>query len=185
MTNVTNIHPRAHIPTNQHTHIPYLNGKFTCRTIKNASSTEVPCGNTGRKKVPKSLWSENENGYGSTNYSAWVCNGNNIQGNMWGNGIPLPNQTHQQRNSITMDNIICKWDWKLRTRRWWMRQSNQHNIIHKTRGYVGVPKIDLCLQCGGLSTIERIPILNMPHSWRKFNQLPRWRCTYHGRNAYI
>ena len=51
-TDSTNSHPRYHIPTTQ---IPYLQVKDTCFAIRNTNSTKSPCGNTGRKKAPKSF----------------------------------------------------------------------------------------------------------------------------------
>ena len=45
----TNIYPISHVSTAQYTQIPYLQGKVTCCTISNASITEAPYVNAGRK----------------------------------------------------------------------------------------------------------------------------------------
>ena len=180
-----NIQPISHVPTTHYAHIPYLQGKVTCCTISNGSGTESPCGNTSIKKAPKYLWSVNENWDNIINYPERVRTGNHRWGNMQDNGIPPPNQTYQQINSITMDKIVWKWDWKLSARRWWMHKIHRHNILHQTRGYAVGPKSDLWPHCGGLLTTELRLIPYMPHTGRKFNQLPQKCWNSHRRHAYI
>ena len=54
----TNSQPIAHVHT---TYTPYLKINGTCYTVSDASSTKETCGNSGRKKAPKFIWSGNSN----------------------------------------------------------------------------------------------------------------------------
>ena len=116
---------------------------------------------------------------------AWRRTGNNRWVNRRGNGIPTPNKTRQQRNSGTMEEIFFKWNWRLGTRHWQTFKRHRHILLHKKQGNAGVKKGDLWTHCGGLSPTERRTIPKMPHSGRKFNQLPWKNCNSHGLNAYI
>ena len=71
-----------------------------------------------------------------------------------------------------MDEIICKLNWKIITRRRNTRQIHRHTIIHQTQGHAGGPKINLWTHCGGLFSILGILIPNTLHSGWKFNQSP-------------
>ena len=76
-----------------------------------------------------------------------VCTGNNRWENKRDGGIPLPDQTCQQRNPRTIENIVCKLYWQLSIRCWGTCQRHWHNIPHQTLRYVGRPKRDLWLHC--------------------------------------